>query len=155
MNKLLLTILLLVSAWGCAFAQEGLNINRVFGGRYCDDKEVTETLITGSNKFLKKHKLEALASFRGPAATYSQLIGPLVLADGRGAKGRNVRYRDGQLYFAFFELKPLAGGARRYIYYVNNAADKGSSVVLIYFQGRLSPAQVSAIIQDMSKNNSR
>lgn len=155
MKRLIFLLVILAAAWSGACAQDGLNINRVFGGRYGDDREVTETLISGSNRYLSSHKLDVLASFKGPASTYSSVIQPLVLADGRGAKGRNVRYREGQLYFAFFELKPLADGSRRYIYYVNNAVDKGSTVVLIYFQGRLSSAQVSALIQELAKSTSR
>lgn len=148
-----LTFIIIASA---AAAQTGLGINRLFGGKYADDPEVTEILMSGTSKFLTRNNLTVLASFKGPSKTYASIIQPLVVADGRGAKGRNVRYRDGQLYFAFYELKPTANGLKRYIYYVNNMGAKKPTVTLIYLEGKLSSDEASTLIQDTAnKKNAK
>lgn len=155
MKRLILILLLTIVTTSGAVAQTGLRISRVFGGRYADDAGVTETMMSGTSKFLKSHKLEVLASFRGPSETYAPIISPLVLADGKRAKGRNVKYRDGQLYFAFFELAPTSSGNKRYIYYLNNNSSKPAMVTLLYFEGKLTSADASSLIQSTVKKSKR
>ena len=152
-SLLLLFIIIMVSALNCS-AQLGLEINKIFNGAFASDPNVTETMISGNNKFLKSHKLNTLATFKGPASTYQSKIEPLVLADAAGAIGKNVRYKEGKLYFALFVLKPVTTGGikrNRYLYYLNNAANKGSSIMVIYLEGTLKENEVSDFIRSHSK----
>ncbi|MDE5961260.1 MAG: hypothetical protein K2H08_06050, partial [Duncaniella sp.] len=86
----------------CATAQSGLEISRIFGGKYSSDPTVTETIMSGDQNFLRSHKLSTFATFKGNAEKYEPIIQPLVSADGAHATARNVRYRDGKLHYAFF-----------------------------------------------------
>lgn len=151
--KRLLTIILLGLSLA-ASAQKGLEINRVFGGKYINDPSVTETLMSGNQKFLVKHNMSTLATFRGISAKYAPIIQPLVLADGTHATARNVRYKNGKLQYAFYILAPNEENSvknNRYIYYINNETAKNPSVILIYFDGKLKPNQAEALIKTLSE----
>ncbi len=155
-KRLLLTPLLLIAFVLTAAAQKGLNINEIFNGKYASDPKVTETIISGTHKFLKSHDLTVLATFKGPAATYQQLVERLVLADSAQAIGKNVRYKDGKLYFALFILKPITDGdtkLNRYLYYLNNATNNNSNVLVVYLEGSLGDQEVSDLIQSLTKKS--
>ncbi len=135
-------------------AQQGLKINQIFGGRYVSDPSVTETMLSGEQRFLRSHKLTTFATFKGDAKTYTSIIQPLVLADGAHAKGRNVRYREGKLQYAFFVLPSIESDGKkinRYLYYLNNEGTKRPSVMVIYFDGRITPDGASSLIKQLAK----
>lgn len=158
MTRILLTLMFLVSAVLPLSAQSGLDINKVFNGKYSDDPKVTETYITGNNNYLRKHNLSVFASFRGPADTYASKIQKMVLTDAAKAIGKNVRYKSGKLYFGFYILKPEARGQKkinRYIYYLNTAASGGTNVLLVYMEGTASEGAVSKLIQDMANKENK
>lgn len=154
MKRLLATLIVMLGIIAGASAQKGLEINKVFGGKYVSDPSVTETLMSGEQKFLRSHRLTTLATFRGASKTYAPILQPLVLADGTNAIGRNVRYRDGKLQYAFFILKPVETGGKkinRYLYYLNNENSKRPSAMLIYFDGSLSRSQAESLIRSLKK----
>lgn len=155
MRQFILIVVVLVSCAFSSSAQSGLKIENIFNGKYSSDPKVTETLMSGQNKFLKSHKLSVFATFKGPASTYQSKIEPLVISDGAGAIGKNVRYKEGKLYFALYILKPVStksGKMNRYLYYLNNAANKGSNILVVYLEGSLSEAEVAGLIQSMATN---
>lgn len=136
-----------------AYAQSGLEIDRIFGGKYSADPTVTETMMSGDQSFLRSHQLSTFATFKGDATKYVPIIQPLVMADGAHATARNVRYRDGKLHYAFFVLPPVtANGKRlnRYIYYLNNEKAKKPSVMVIYFDGTITSAKAETIIKSLA-----
>lgn len=148
-----ITLLLLIFAIGVS-AQTGLQINRIFGGKYGNDPSVTETMMSGEQRFLRANRLSNFATFKGDAKTYASIIQPLVLADGTKAIGRNVRYKDGKLQYAFLMLKPLTVDGRklnRYLYYIYNTKSANPSVMVIYFDGTLSRMQAEDLIKKLSK----
>ncbi|MDE5807755.1 MAG: hypothetical protein K2H76_06525, partial [Muribaculaceae bacterium] len=100
MKKILLILFILLCAALPSAAQTGLEINKIFNGRFSSDPAVTETLLSGSSKLLKKNKLTVFATFKGPAANYRSDVEKAVLADGASAIGKNVRYKEGKLYYA-------------------------------------------------------
>lgn len=154
MKRLLTTLLLLLSLWAGASAQKGLEINKVFGGKYVSDPSVTETLMSGEQRFLRSRGLTTLATFRGDSKTYAPILQPLVLTDGSHATGRNIRYRNGKLQYAFFILKPTEINGKtikRYLYYLNNEKAKRPSAMLIYFEGTLSRSQAESLIRSLRK----
>lgn len=118
------------------------------------DPSVTETIMSGEQRFLRANYLSNLATFKGEAKTYAPIIQPLVLADGAQAIGRNVRYKDGKLQYAFFMLKPVTVDGRkhnRYLYYIYNAKPASPTVMVIYFDGVLSKAQAESFVKKLSK----
>lgn len=156
LNRLVLVIILMISGVSVAGAQSGLEIDKIFNGAFSSDPRVTETFMSGNNKFLKAHKLTVFATLKAPAATYQPRVEKLVLADGSRATGKQIRYKDGKLYFALFILKPRGSGKQqlnRYLYYLNTAADKGSNILVVYLEGRLSEEEVSQLIQSIAKKS--
>ncbi|MCM1077830.1 MAG: DUF6108 family protein [Bacteroides sp.] len=153
--KRLLTIMFALLALPIAVcAQSGLEINRIFGGKYSSDPTVTETLMSGRQSFLRDHKLTTFATFKGNAEKYVPIIQPLVLADGSHATGRNVRYRDGKLHYAFFILPPVTDNNKtinRYLYYLNNDKAGKPSVMVIYFEGTIKNSEAENLINALVK----
>lgn len=148
-----MTLTVIVATLAAA-AQSGLQINQIFGGKYVNDPSVTETMMSGEQRFLRANYLSNLATFKGDAKTYAPIIQPLVLADGAKAIGRNVRYKDGKLQYAFFMLKPVTVDGRkhnRYLYYIYNAKPASPTVMVIYFDGALSRAQAESFVKKLSK----
>lgn len=153
MKRLILIVIALVAVVA-AYAQAGLQINSIFGGKYSCDSTVTETMMSGNQRFLRKHNLSTFATFKGPAAKYASVIQPLVLADGAHATGRNIRYRDGKLRYAFFILPQVERNGQkinRYLYYINNEGTHKPSVIVIYFDGTIRPERASELINSMTK----
>ena len=95
--------MLTILGWN-ASAQTGMHINNVLGGKYVSDPSVTEVIMSGEQKFVKAHGLSNLATF-GDWRPYAPILQPLVLADGAKSIGRNVRYKDGKLQYAFFMFR--------------------------------------------------
>lgn len=154
MKRIFLIMSILLTTALVSQAQQGLKINQIFGGRYVSDPSVTETMLSGEQRFLRSHKLTTFATFKGDAKTYASIIQPLVLADGAHAKGRNVRYREGKLQYAFFVLPSIESDGKkinRYLYYLNNEGTKRPSVMVIYFDGRITPDGASSLIKQLAK----
>ncbi len=151
MKRLLIIFTILLTTVVGLRAQTGLNINLIFGGKYVSDPSVSETVISGEQNFLKRHNLTTLATFKGDAATYAPVIQPLVLADGAKARGRNVRYRQGELRYAFFELAGTGKGNNRYIYYINNPDASKPTVMVIFLEGSLSASKATDLIKSFAK----
>lgn len=136
-----------------ASAQVPLKIAQIFNGKYASDPAVTETMISGNHEFLSKHRLSMFATFKGPADKYASIVEPLVLSDGAKPLGRNIRYKDGILTYAYFMLQPIEENGKtinRYIYYINSQPQNGKNIMVIYFEGRLDQKQANSLIQSMS-----
>lgn len=156
MKRLLVLIPLILAVSLAASAQTGLNIDKIFGGKYVSDPKVTETLMSGNHWYLRDHDLSILATFKGPASVYAPIIEPLILSDARKALGRNVRYQEGKLYFAFLILPPLqsrGSKVNRYLYYLNTINRGGTNVVVVYLEGSLSQDEASDLISAMTRNS--
>lgn len=155
MKRSLFALMLLLTVSAIASAQTGLEINEIFNGKYAGDPKVTQTMISGTNKFLKAHDLTVFATFKGPASKYAPIIEPMILADGAKSVGRNIRYKEGKLHYVFFMLKPIMeNGAKinRFLYYLNNQPQKGNNMMVVYFEGDISQNEANALIQTMAKN---
>ena len=73
----------------------------------------------------------------------------LVIKDGAQAIDKDVEYRNGQLYYGFYTLKPNKRN-KRYIFYLNqNLARKSPKniVTVIYMEGKKSPEEVKKLIR--------
>lgn len=140
----------------CPLAQTGLEINRIFGGHYANDTTVTETLMSGNQHFLRHLGLTTLATFKGNPKTYVPIIQPLVLADGAKAIGKNLRYKDGKVNYAFYMLPPTTVNGRkvnRFLYYLNNESSRKPHVMVIYFDGAIDYERASRLIPEFSNKN--
>ncbi len=156
MRRLIIILAVMISVSAASVAQTDLSINKLFHGTFSSDPQVTETFMTGTSKYLKGHKLKAIASFKGPAAVYAKEVEKLVLKDGTKAIGKNVMYKAGKLNFAFYMLPPVEDGSmkyNRYIYFVNTATGKGSDVMVVYIEGRIKEEEVADLIRNMGRKS--
>lgn len=146
MKKIITTICMLIAMSFPAVAQKGLNINNLFDGRYRDDSRVTETVIEGGN--LKDYGLDIYHSLTlTDAPDEAASIEALVSRDGSNAIDREISYRDGGLYYAFYELKPLSMLYRRYLFYLNQHKGKGNKIIVIYLQGTASKDKIKTMLK--------
>lgn len=154
MKRLLISLIIALTAVMASTAQAGLNINRVFTGTAAASPEATMTIMSGNSSYLKSHNLTALATFKGPSEKFAKTIEPLVVADATKASGKNLRYKNGHLHYAFFALPPLKSGKltiNRYVYYLDNDSEKDRNITLVYLEGTISQPAASKLIKTLRR----
>jgi len=147
MKRIIIIILTCLLAAMVAMAQDGLNINRLFDGRFKKADGATEIIVTGSQA--REIGLTIYHSLSVTDNTHKELVESLVKKDGTHAVDKEVEYRNGQLYYGFYTLKKHKSD-NRYIFYLNqNLARKSPKniVTLIYMQGPASAEQIKKLIR--------
>lgn len=156
MKRTIFIILTCLLTYMSAMAQQGLNINRLFNENLktkdwvtqeLNDK--TEIIVTGD-----KAKEMGLSTYHSISLNNGkkqdrESIEALVIKDGAQALDKDVEYRNGQLYYGFYTLKPNKHN-KRYIFYLNqNLARKSPKnvVTVIYMEGKKSPDEVKKLIR--------
>lgn len=139
-----------------AMAQQGLNINSLFNEKLITDEWVTQELNGKTEIIVTGNKAKELGlityhsiSVTGKAKSDRMAIERLVIKDGAQAIDKDVEYRNGQLYYGFYTLKPNKKN-KRYIFYLNqNLANKSPKniVTVIYMEGKKSPEEVKKLIR--------
>ena len=142
----IITLTCLLTAMA-TMAQTGLNINRLFDGRYKKAAGATEIIVTGVQA--REIGLTVYHSLSVTDKNQAELVEGLVVKDGAQAVDKEVEYRNGQLYYGFYTMKK---GKRdnRYIFYLNqNLARKSPKniVTLIYMEGLASPDEIKKLIR--------
>jgi len=139
-------IVLMLATAITAYAQEGLTIGQLFDGRFRSDQHVMETHITGGQ--LNKHHLDiyrSLSLFR-PDASTAENLEKTVRQDGAHARSREIQYKNGKLYYGFYQL-PRHGGNNRYLFYLNQLASGGDKIIIIYMEGTATREQVKKMLR--------
>lgn len=146
----ILFIITLLAAGLRASAQTALNIDTLFDGQFRDDKNAVETIINGDPLYdydLSHYHSLSLSDSPGKV----DLIEPLVTKDGASAIDKEVSYRGGKLYYAFYTLPPVKSKSgtklNRYIFYLNQYAVGRDGVTLIYMSGTASRGQVKKMLK--------
>lgn len=139
-----------------AVAQAGLNINRLFNEQLKTESWVTQELngrteIIVTGKKAQEMGLSTYHSLSLSNASKSERdnIVNLLVKDAAQALDKDVEYRNGQLYYGFYTLKPNKKN-KRYIFYLNqNLARKSPQnvVTIIYMEGKKSPEEVKKLIR--------
>lgn len=149
-NRHILIIFTAICAILPATAQKGLNINELFDGQFREDKNAVETLISGDA--LADYDLNyyhSLSLSENPAL--ADRLESLVLKDGATAVDKEVSYRGGKLYYAFYTLPPVKNkvgiAMNRYIFYINQYAVGRDGIILIYLSGIASRDQVKKLLK--------
>ena len=147
MKRITIIILTCLLTTMAAMAQKGLNINRLFDGRYKKAPGATEIIVTGS----QAHEigLSVYHSVSVSDKTQAEIIENLVVKDGVLAVDKEVEYRNGQLYYGFYTL-PKRRQHFRYIFFLNqNLARKSPKnvITLIYMEGIASADEIKKLIR--------
>lgn len=151
MKKLLMLFIAGVASV-TAMAQSGLNINALFDGRYLDCPQATETIVKGqqlAGTGLSLYHSLTLVDMPDEARS----VEALVTRDGAKAFDREVSYRNGGLYYGFYQLSDpstmhLPGlSTNRYILFLNMHRAKGNKIIVIYLEGEASHDEVKQILK--------
>ena len=147
MKRITIIILTCLLTTMAAMAQTGLNINRLFDGRYKKATGATEIIVTGSQA--REIGLMVYHSVSVTDKAQAEIIENLVMKDGVQAIDKEVEYRNGQLYYGFYTM-PKVKHTNRYIFFLNqNLARKSpkSNVTLIYMEGRATAGEIKKLIR--------
>lgn len=148
MNRLsfvLIAFILALASPHLARAQKGLHIQDAFSSAYTTLPDATETLLTRSRLHDVSLSLyRALSLSANPDKALE--IERMVLADGRSAISKEVRYTSGHLFYGLYVLPPV-GGENRYILFLNgNLSPSGGKMLLLYLEGKASVDDVRRLI---------
>lgn len=147
MKRITIIILTCLLATMAATAQKGLNINRLFDGRYKKAVGATEIIVTGSQA--QEFGLTIYHSVSVTDKAQAEIIENLVVKDGAQATDKEVEYRNGQLYYGFYTMSKRKS-ENRYIFFLNqNLARKTpkNAVTLIYMEGEASADKIKKLIR--------
>ncbi len=147
MKRITIIILACLMATMAAMAQSGLNINRLFDGRYKKAAGATEIIVTGSQA--REFGLTVYHSVSVTDKTQAEIIESLVVKDGAQSIDKEVEYRNGQLYYGFYTM-PKSKRSNRFIFFLNqNLARKSPKnvVTLIYMEGGASADKIKKLIR--------
>lgn len=148
MRRTVLTLLMLLVILTCAQAGgtkmiHGSTHTESIFRRYHKNPDVTETLIQGET--LKAYRLSVYQGITiNDRPQAADEIEPLLVKDGLRAKEREVSYREGRLYYAFYQL-PCAG-ENVYLFYLNNHLAGGNNITLIYLRGTASRDDIQKML---------
>ncbi len=149
MKRITIIILTCLLATMAATAQNGLNINRLFDGRYKKASGATEIIVKGSQA--QEIGLKVYHSLSVTDSSQGELIESLVVKDGAHAIDKEVEYRNGQLYYGFYTITTYKKGRNaQYIFFLNqNLARKSPKniVTLIYMEGSANAEQIKKLIR--------
>lgn len=126
------------------YAQKGLNIEKAFSKEYTMLPESTETLLTRSRLHDVSLSLYRALSISGNADK-AYAVERMVLADGRGAQSKEVRYASGHLLYGLYVL-PKRDGENRYLLFLNGNLTGTGKMLLLYLEGKASVDDVKRLI---------
>lgn len=145
MKRIITLLMLWAIVTSASLAQEHLNIGEIFDGRYHDEPRASETQISG-----EKLAPYSLSLYRSLTLTdmpeAANEIEPLVTRDGTKALDREVSYRDGGLYYGFYQLQ-RRGAKQCYLFYLNQNRAKGNKIIVIYLEGFASPDEIKKMLK--------
>lgn len=147
-------ILFTMAAAVCALAMQAqLAIEQVFDVSCASDPGVTQAVISGKAAQKINSRLDRLAFFKAGAADYGEKVRKLVLTDARNASGRDLRYSDGVLSYAYLALNNLKPDSpNTYIYYVESRRKtQPATVMVVLLEGRLSAKDQAKIIESLKR----
>lgn len=126
-------------------AQSDFAIGELFDGRFRNNPNAVETIISGD--ILKETGLTLFRSIQIKDATETDanLIASLVKRDSSKALSREEKSVGNQLRGAFYELPPK-GAIRRYLIYINRKQKGKDKIMLGYLEGKVSPEEVKDMI---------
>lgn len=137
--------MLMICAVSAAVAQKNLKINQAFDGRYRDNPAVQEVFITGSQ--LRGYGLSLYHSLTIQGMPEeAKALEKMVVNDGKNAVDKEIVYRDGGLYYGFYQFDAKFDGYR-YIFYLDQNRTGGNKTILIYMEGVASPEVIKKMLK--------
>lgn len=135
MKRIFLIIWVVCLAVPKLYAQEGLNVGRLFDGRYQSDPNAIEVLVKG--KKLEPYQLTLFRSLTVKNAPQAfEQIEKWVKQDGAQAIDKETGLIGGKLYYGFYRLPPK-DRVYRYLFFRNSSLRKveANEVTVVYMEG--------------------
>lgn len=135
MKRIILLIIVTCLAVPKLCAQEGLNVSRLFDGRYKKETNAIEVLVKGSK--LEPFQLTLFRSLTVKDAPKEfERIEELVTLDGAQAIDKETGMIGGKLYYGFYRLPPK-NEQYRYLFFRNSSLRQVESneVTVVYMEG--------------------
>jgi hypothetical protein len=143
MKRLILILFMLPLMSVTALCQQGLNISKVFDGRYSKKDFAEEATVSGS--FILGEDINLYRAITVNNAEATEFIRSQVLKDGLAAKRKEVSMRAGKLAYGIYQMPPAKGKTRkRYIFFYENNG-KGA---LIYMEGDATLKEIKHAIMN-------
>lgn len=145
MQRLIFTVILILTSAVAATAQKGLAIDALFDGRYRKIQSATETTVKGD----RLDQNYGITLYRSISITNdekeAQKIEPLLFEDAKKAIDSEVLYSKETLRYAIFRLPDEY--YKRYIMYLNREKDGENKIVLIYIEGNVKMKKLKQIFK--------
>ncbi|MGL5272938.1 MAG: DUF6108 family protein [Phocaeicola sp.] len=145
MNKYIFITLFFAMTAIQLFAQDGLQINVLFDGRYRNNTHTVEILmkgrkLSGYNLTLFRSitlKEELFDMHSEETIKHIKLMEQLIAKDTEKVISKETALVGGALYYGFFQLPSSSSNLHRYLFYRNNSLSKHGKreVTLIYMEG--------------------
>lgn len=144
MKHLLLIIAAICINMG-ALAQLSPEIRKIFSDYASPDGKTTETIISGEalkGTDLKLYRSLVINDSPDEAVSIAERISKC----GVKAVSREVKYIDGQIYYAQFSLTPTSSEKNRYLFYLNSHLKGGNRIMIVYMSGNAKLEQIKKLI---------
>lgn len=145
MKRIMILAAMVIAFWSGCVAQDGLGIAPFFSQTYASNTDVTIVSLSGENaekRGLTKYR--SISVSRNDAL--ADKIGKAVAKDGTRAVSKDVSFKNGRLYFGFYNLGK-ANGDNRYILYLDRRAVGKDKTTMIYIESRLDENSVRKMIK--------
>lgn len=143
----ILIVTAMILAAGKASAQLPKGLAGLFDGPYLENKNATETIITGNP--LKPYSLSLFHSLAvSDNANLALPIEKAVRSDGAKAIWKETVNKGGRLESGVYELPKTKH--RRYILYLNSFIGGGNEATVIYLEGKATPQQIKKLIKTIT-----
>ncbi len=147
MRKLIIISAFLLAIAFQTAAQRGLNVAKIFDGRYAKLPQAVATYVTG--EAVEKYDIRIYRSLSMSCdPKTSAEVEQLVLKDGLKATDKETVFKGGHLRYGSFIL-PRQNNDNRYIFFVNKDANSGNSrkrITVVYMAGEASPDKIKSLI---------
>lgn len=143
MKRLIALMFMALCLTLAAEAQSGLSVGTLFTSMR-GNPNVSVTCVKG--RPLSKYRLSLFYSLavEDDNAAKKQVEAALA-KDARKAVDREVHYKDGRLYYAFYNMGQNDDGLNRYILY--NSGTSKTKAVLIYLEGKAGPEMIDSFLK--------
>lgn len=145
MKKFIIIILLATLGTAIAMAQgRSLNVAQFFTDESASLPSVTMVMTTGNQLQWSGCNKYASVSVTGDNALADKLAAA-VKKDGVKAESKETSYKEGKLYFGFYNLG-WRKDERRYLFFLDRRPTGVDKTTLVYISGDLSPEEVKKFI---------
>lgn len=147
--KRFLLLTALMWAWLAVGAQSIPEVKRLFGDYATKDANTTETIISG--KALKGTGLTFYRSLIiNDAPDKASALARRVARLGSDAASREVKYINGQVYYAMYKLPSAGRGDENegnYLFFLNSHLKNGNRIILIFISGSDKDINIKELLE--------